>query len=372
MRILLDPEIFSLQKFGGVSRYSAEIIQFLSKKRDVELICPIYFTENLHLKQNKIAKFFKSALPKRVKEYLKRRGQNEFEDYLNQGSFEVVVSTYYTKSLVNYSGDKPFILTLHDMIHEKYPELEKDSSIIQDKKKLIEKATKIIAVSENTKRDIINLYPGVSQDKIEVIYLSHSLQKNKSGIKSFSLVDLDSDFLLFVGNRAYYKNFNWFIHSISDWLKANRMPLLCLGGGSLTKDELQVVSSLGLSELVKQYSFEDEELYTFYNKAFAFVFPSKYEGFGIPVLESMYAECPVVLPNHSSFPEVAGNAGVYFDLDDPKSLVARLDDLLMNKIFRSSIIENGKNQVKKFSWGKTMQECLSLYQSAAKPNHNPL
>ena len=102
----------------------------------------------------------------------------------------------------------------------------------------------------------------------------------------------------------------------------------------------------------------------FYKKAICFVFPSLYEGFGIPVLEAMSCGCPVVLSSHSSFPEVAGEAGVYFEMNDADDLKKKVQSLIQNKLLRDEFSLRGLEQVKKFSWEKAAAECLDVYRKA--------
>lgn len=364
MRVLLDPEIFFLQKFGGISRYCAEIIDNLSNIDDVDLICPIYYSENLHLRNNKFWNVVKQILPQRIKNFLIQKSKEKFSQILQSDAFDVVVSSYYSKALLSYSGNKPLVLTVYDMIHEVFPELEPESTLVQDKRDLMNKASKIIAISQNTKGDILRFYPQIPEGKIEVVYLSHSLSDSQE-VQSTNSSFQDKEYLLFVGNRGYYKNFKWFLSSVGDWLKSNQFPLICLGGGDFSLEEKELISRLGLIGLVTQKTFKDDELFGYYKQAFAFVFPSEYEGFGIPILEAMYAGCPVVLPHHTSFPEVAGEAGIYFELSKADSLIDRLNELLSDMEFRKKKIIHGKAQARLFSWEKTAQDCLKVYQAVS-------
>ena len=113
MRVLLDPEIFFLQKFGGISRYCAEIIDNLSNIDDVDLICPIYYSENLHLRNNKFWNVVKQILPQRIKNFLIQKSKEKFSQILQSDAFDVVVSSYYSKALLSYSGNKPLVLTVY-------------------------------------------------------------------------------------------------------------------------------------------------------------------------------------------------------------------------------------------------------------------
>jgi glycosyltransferase involved in cell wall biosynthesis len=161
------------------------------------------------------------------------------------------------------------------------------------------------------------------------------------------------------------------VTSIAEIFKNNPdLYLICAGGGEFEKEENELISSLKIENQIIQRSFEEDELGFFYKKAQCFVFPSKYEGFGIPVLESMACGCPVVLANHSAFPEVAGNAGVYFELNNSKDLKNKIEMLVQNKSLRDEYSQKGLIQVEKFSWQKAAEECLAVYKKACCKNHN--
>jgi glycosyltransferase involved in cell wall biosynthesis len=248
------------------------------------------------------------------------------------------------------------------MIHEIFPELFEDShEIIKNKKILIYGSKNIITVSNSTKLDIIKFYPNISIDKIHVIPLSHTQIKNNH---TFEYNLKNKNFIIFVGNRSKYKNFNWLLYEISNWLITNNYNLICLGGNDLDINEISLIDSLNLVNRVQQYNFNDDELYFFYANALAFVFPSQYEGFGIPILEAMSYNCPVILPKSSSFPEVAGDAGVFYDEFNKEEIINCLNKLLTNKDFRNKKILQGNEHVKNYSWNKTTSELYKVYKKS--------
>ena len=369
MKILLEPLIFNIQKYGGISRYYAEIFRFLSINTNVVIDLPLYTTENFHLKSHGIGEsilinFFGKLFSYRIKNYFILKSYRKTFKLLKFAKYDLFIPTYYDVRFLKVIGKTPFVLTVHDMIHEIYPQLEPGSSIVQNKKLLIELATKIIAVSEHTKKDILKFYPHVPKDKIHVVHLSHSISKVNLSRDYLINVVGSTKYILFVGNRGVYKNFLWFLKTVSNWLKENKVILLCLGGGGFDSDEYFDIINLGLKDVVKQYTFNDHELYFFYTNAIAFVFPSEYEGFGIPILEAMYSGCPVLLPSRTSFPEVAGDAGEYIDLDNGHSLIKSLDKVYKNPDYRQKLVSKGFKRVERFSWSKTVSSCLEVYNEA--------
>lgn len=221
----------------------------------------------------------------------------------------------------------------------------------------MEKATKIIAVSENTKKDILRIYPHLDKKKIQVIYHGNSIKINES-----KLINLPEEYLLFVGVRDGYKNFKFLVESISETLKVNKkLKLVCAGGGKFKNEELQFISQLNLDEQIIQKNFSEDQLGLFYKNALCFIFPSMYEGFGIPVLESMACGCPIILTNSSSFPEVAGEAGIYYELNNKIDLRDKIESIIYDKELRNKYSLKGKLQVERFNWKDASKKCLDLY-----------
>ncbi|QNK62660.1 glycosyltransferase family 4 protein [Pedobacter sp. PAMC26386] len=376
-RILLDPEIFILQEFGGISRYYTEIYSALDCEPQVQIICPILYTNNIHFKESSLfkkkhqtplqflmrnLKFSREFLSRKLRKRSKKRSKEQTISLLKKQDFEVYIPTYYDPYFLAYIQDKPYILTVYDMIHELYPHYFLDDQYtVPHKKLLIEKAAKVIAISESTKRDILKVYPHISPEKIEIVYLAHTIKTT-----SKTEINVPENYILFVGNRSAYKNFTFFLKAISGILKEKKdLFLLCAGGNTFNTDEIQLIDSLELTNQVIQRKFQDAELPAYYKKANCFVFPSEYEGFGIPVLEAMACSCPVVLANHSSFPEVAGEAGVYFELSNATDLKDKVKNLLDNIEIRKMYIQKGLEQAAKFNWKKTTDECLKIYQSVS-------
>jgi glycosyltransferase involved in cell wall biosynthesis len=371
MRVLLDPQTYNEQKFGGISRYYTELYLELNKVNGVNVESPIAYSDNLHLKEAGLFQGWKNTvaessicpkfLSKKILKKGKRKNIKNTIKAINEGNFDIFIPTYYTPYFLEHLNGKPYVLTVYDMIHEIFPQyFTKDLFTVKNKKLLMEKATKIIAISESTKQDIIKIYPHIDASRIEVVYLSHSIKANEK-----ARVSLPKKYILFVGNRSIYKNFIFFLNSVAPLLKADAdLFIVAAGGNKFNAEELQLIKDLKLSGQIVQQNFEDNELATYYSNAKCFVFASEYEGFGIPVLESMACGCPVVLANHSSFPEVAGDAGVYFELHNEEDLKNKVADLLENESLRTQYVQKGLDQVKHFSWQKTASDCLKVYQKA--------
>ncbi|MEZ0316344.1 MAG: glycosyltransferase family 4 protein, partial [Methylophilaceae bacterium] len=146
------------------------------------------------------------------------------------------------------------------------------------------------------------------------------------------------------------------------WLR-NNVRLICFGGGRFESKELDLIKVLGLSENhVMQAGGSDAQLAEYYRKATAFVYPSLYEGFGIPPLEAMSLNCPVICSNTSSIPEVVGGAAEYFVPDDIASMRCAIESVLQSEQRRNELIRMGAEQCKDFSWPRCASETLAVYQ----------
>ena len=364
--ILYDHQIFSLQKFGGISRYFYELNQSNSYyENNLSLI----YTPNQYLlneSNNKYKKFeipevFKNSIQKIVsktkRRFYKINNQYHTIKSLKNQNFNIFHPTYYNPYFLKYICKKPWVLTVYDMIDEKLNLNFNGNSFINNKKKLIHLAHKIIAISQNTKNDIIDLY-GIDDKKIEVIHLANSLQPYVKNTKP------NFPYILFVGNRNLYKNFDILLKAIHIiFKKYPELHLICTGP-AFNDIEKKKFLSLNISERIHHQFTNDDNLWQLYHQAEIFVFPSQYEGFGIPILEAFSAGCPVVLSNASCFPEIAKDAAAFFENDCLDGLVHILQTLISNSDMREHLKVKGLERLKNFSWDKTRQQHAEIYLKA--------
>lgn len=366
MRILYDHQAFTMQAYGGISRYYAEVIHEFQRSRKLDLKVSLLSTqnENLHLIDGRPAWNYPGM--KRIdNNYSYRELFNKLHSWLaiSRGKFDLFHPTYYDPYFLTGLGKKPFILTVHDTIHEKfgyrYPVLTGNMPSVNDKNTLIEAASGIITVSSSTKSDLISLY-GVPASKIEVVYLASPHPKGRHSSEK-ELVS--GKYLLYIGNRETYKNFNFFIRSIAIFLIKNPdCRLVCAGGGDFNDQELLLFKALGVERSLIFHKVNDEVLPVLYAKALAFVFPSLYEGFGIPVLEAMQHGCPCVLSAAGSLPEVAEEAALYFDPLDSSSILTAVETIVRDPGLRKSLQKAGTKRLQFFSWEKTAELTRQVYE----------
>ena len=138
---------------------------------------------------------------------------------------------------------------------------------------------------------------------------------------------------------------------------------MCAGGGKFTREEMQLLSTLGIIGQISQYDLSDDNLAHFYKNALAFIFPSLYEGFGIPILESFACGCPLLCSDTSSLPEIAGEAACYFDPYSEASIQNVLLKVLEDTHLRNDLILKGYERLKKFSWQQTAEQTKKIYES---------
>jgi len=364
VKILYDHQAFSMQRYGGISRYFFEIIKGMEEKQGFEIHLPIVLSANAYLKN------LKSLRYKRFEYILK--GFNWVVDYINRYyaiqklvdktiPFDVLHPSYYDPYYLPYISGRPYVLTIYDMIHELFPEyFFSFSKISANKRRLARGASLIIAISENTKKDIMRIF-GIEADKIRVIHLGVSLLPPVCrDIK----IPVPKDFLLFVGQRYEYKNFMALVESINKILIQKNLFLVCFGGTGFTGKEAVKLRELGISEKVICLSGNDQVLAHLYRSAAAYLCPSRYEGFGIPVLEAMSCGCPVVSSNVSSLPEVGGDAVSYFSPDDKASIMEAVERIVSDKNYRQELIERGFVQAGKFTWEKAVDQTTGVYEEA--------
>ena len=272
----------------------------------------------------------------------------------------------------------PYIITVHDLI--RYFDMDGEETFIRspnlrDRHYLnldfegIRKAVRIIAVSQSTKDDLMHCL-GIPDERISVVYegIDHSL------FRPVSQRIYNRPYILFVGSEHPRKNFTTLLKALSQLKSEPRFKKLKLvkvgdAGGQETDFRSQtmgVVESLHLSSEVIFTGFVPEtDLPAYYSGAEAFVLPSLYEGFGFPVLEAMACACPVITSNNSSLPEVVGEAGIMLNPYDTNSLARAMSKVLTDSKLRDNMIRKGLEQAKSFSWEKTAEQTLEVYNKLA-------
>jgi glycosyltransferase involved in cell wall biosynthesis len=367
LKVLFDYQHFTEQQHGGITRYFATLINEIKNRDDVDYQIASLYTRNYyldHLKfplNNPAGDFFFERKLKRQIKWNRRYSQYQ----LQTGHYDVFHPTYYHPYFLKYNK-KPFVITVHDMIHEKFTadfNTRHDAPIAAYKQEVVAKADKIIAISHSTKRDLIELL-NVPEKKIELIY--HGIALGNAVIKTAAQLSLPEEFILYVGNRNTYKNFHRFAEAVAGVMKQHKnLFLICAGGGRFSDNELKYLTQLNIIQRCIRLNVNDDELAELYQRARAFVYPSLYEGFGLPILEAFQNQCPVVCSNTSSFPEVGGDAALYFNPINTDEITQSILHVLADDSLRIKLIETGKNRVLQFPLQGCMEQTINLYKSLA-------
>ncbi|WQJ53635.1 MAG: glycosyltransferase [Wendovervirus sonii] len=351
-KVLYDNQAFDIQNVGGISK------QFVNLSKNLKNYIPdiaVEHTDNLFLKE--------------IKEDINVYTNNTLYSLykVSRQDYDIFHPTYYYTNFLSYIGDKPFVLTIHDMIVEKFSDINNlsDDSKAQiiGKKILSQKCNKIIAVSEHTKKDIINILK-VPADKIEVCYNGvdqHFADKEDSEMTKH----LDFEYILYVGTRWGTKNFNMLYDEFKNNIHKKYPNLkLVLVGTKLFQSEIDRFKNDGMFKYIKSYSdISDIQLATIYKHAKCFIFPSIYEGFGIPIVEAFMCKCPVLLNNTSCFPEIGKDAALYFNLTNKANDFMEVFDKFMNMSESEvkKITDKGFEYSKEYTWENFAEKVEKVY-----------
>src|SRR6266700_405137 len=259
MKILYDHQIFSSQIYGGISRYFYELLNCFTDDTAVTFDLALRYSNNDYLLGSRFAQpktFFKE------KKFIGKttlldffNGKTSRQSQLNK-DYDVFHPTYYDPYFLKYIDSKPFVVTVYDMVHELYPEMyPADDKTREWKRQSLENAAKIIAISENTRRDMIRFY-GLKEKKIEVIPLAGSLRAADSPVT----LQLPAKYILFVGQRVRYKNFPFFTRAVAPLVQQDKdLTIFCAGGGGFVPEEIALFDRLGITGRIQQLSSVNDE-----------------------------------------------------------------------------------------------------------------
>jgi mannosyltransferase len=365
MKVVFDNIIFYLQKSGGISVYWNELIKRAFTDSGLE----IYFTEPR--KNNQTGN------------YLRRELQIDV-DYREWGPLLWIKISSFRKKVsgaflfhssyfrISKASNALNIITLHDFTPELHFRGIKKIAHSFLKRRAIQNASGIICISENTRRDLMRFYPLIDVTKIRVIYNGvsndyYQLKRDQDISKTF--IELrHKKYILFVGHRSHYKNFDTAVKAV---FEAGNTYFLVIVGERLNSKEKTLLDHWIPGNYTCLSGILNNQLNILYNHAHCLLYPSSYEGFGIPVAEAMRAGCPVITNNSSSIPEVAGDAGLYTPVADYVK-TSQWILALENSDFRSTVIQKGLVQSAKFSWDRTYLEVQKFYRDVWQSRPIPL
>jgi len=382
MRILFDHQAFVLQRWGGISRYFLELISGIVGRAEVDLALARSMNEHVPALEQLLGisvsdeGFAETFLPgarfplkKQLRSIAKRVNRSFDAPTVNRraslakvraGAFDLLHPTYYDPYFLDALAGRPFVLTVHDMTHEVLTQhFSADDALPGWKRKVVRAATRILAVSENTKRDLVRVLD-VDPGAVDVVHHGFAAPA-ADGVPPPSLPER---YVLFTGTRVSYKNWAFCVRALAPLLRDTRDLQLVCTGDPFSRPERELLEAEGIGDRVRRVSAGRGGLQALYARAAAFVFPSLYEGFGLPLLEAFAAGCPVAAATGSSLPEVGGEAALYFDPRSAEAIRDAVGRLLFDANVRAELVERGRARVRTFTWERTCEETLETYRRA--------
>lgn len=359
MKIAFDSQAFRMQRHGGISRYLVWLADNLHKLgADVRIVAPVH--RNAHLAAAPTVPHFGMQLPVWMQSLRVEGGVNWLLESMALAVLrpDVFHATYYAET--PRGRGTASVLTVHDMVHERFADWHPGNPILAIKAAAVRRADHVICISRATQHDLCDMldYP------VERTSVVHHGGSQLSGKGASPLpAGLRRPYILFVGQRFRHKNFDVLLQAFGRSARIQRdHQLVAFGGTPFSDQEMALARGAGIApDALVQLAGDDEALAAAYFSAAAFVYPSLYEGFGMPLLEAMALGCPVVSSRTSCMPEIAGDAALYFDPGDADELVLQLERVLDDQSLRQRLIASGFSQERKFSWQSCAKQTMAAY-----------
>lgn len=354
MKVVFDNKAYYIQKFGGVSVLFKELQERAIKDDRVQCRFIEFgdggnsYQASLNIPEEmviqKSSKYFnlKRLLPVSVKE------KNPF----------IFHSTYFSYSLNRNAIN---INTILDFIEAKVGNGKGSWYRSAFQGYIIKKSDMNVCISHSTKKDLLDLYPSVKEENLRVIYLSASDTYRVIEDRKLELPFAGKSYLIYVGARARRKNY----HLLQNVIGQTDYNLVIAGNKLSDEERTELENFIPASRYVSLGYTDDERLNELYNNAAALIYPSSYEGFGIPVLEAQRAGCPVIALNTSSIPEVISTTPnacpLLMHRGTEEDLLSKIR-LLSDKALVAKVVADGLVNSKRFSWDKTYKQYRELYE----------
>ncbi|MDW5377032.1 glycosyltransferase family 1 protein [Halomonas sp. HP20-15] len=337
--IYIDGIVFSLQQHGGISVYFHELYsRLVAANAKAKLL--IHEKSELNVTLSSLDN--KQGLVQKKSRPLERYMRSDVD------SDCVFHSSYYRIPSLTV----PTVTTVHDFTYEKLVSGPRKWVHVWQKNESIKKSDVVICISNNTAKDLMQ-YCKVEESKIEIVYNGVS-----ECYRPLSDYDLTTEQVLFVGSRTGHKNFKIAAQAVS---QCSFLELTVIGGGGFTKREKAFLDEIMPGRYRHMGHLSNKQLNYMYNSSYCLLYPSSYEGFGIPIIEAMRAGCPVIAINASSIPEVAGEAALLVERPDIRLLADALKNLKIGRE-RERLVRAGLEQANKFSWQKCFEETYRIYE----------
>jgi glycosyltransferase involved in cell wall biosynthesis len=364
MKVGFDEQVFLAQRRGGISRYVVNLVQSLraDPSLGVEPALGWRFGPNAHAVEAGLGRTLPVLDPLcDGRAAAVGRGGYYLANSPARRAVRKADVLHYTYTHPRFFAPRfrgLRVCTVYDMIPELFPESfpERDPHVA--KRRYVESCDVVVCISESTRRDLVRIYgdPGVP---MPVTYLGVEPCFTPGAPRPAGLPER---YLLFVGRRDGYKDFATLAEAFAGL--PDDGTVLVVIGSPLSDEESARLTALGIAARVRRVAADDSQLPGFYAGALAFVFPSRYEGFGLPTLEAMACATPTVLADSSSHPEVGGDVARYFPQGDPEALGKVLAELLDDATLRGELGRRGVARAAQFSWAATAVSTAAAYHAA--------
>lgn len=338
MNVFLDNIIFSLQKTGGISCLWSSVLNKLLLDSEFKISLLHYKNSNIHFDDKKIRK----------------------EIVKNTFSYPIFIERFLNPSINTYNGvfhssyyrylksEKVYnITTVHDFINEKFRKEPLKHFHSYQKFNAIKNSDKIICVSKNTKKDLLKFFPNIDHSKVSVVYngVSQNFFQLKDCNNLKSIIPFEkNEYLLYVGSRSFYKNFHMTIQTA----KKLKKPLVIVGPNFSTQEK-KILKKILKNRFFILENIPQKILNILYNNALCLLYPSSYEGFGMPIIEAQKAGCPVILNNKSSIPELVHKSAILLNNINSSKIIEAVKFLDNDSYSRNEYICKGLKNAKRFS-----------------------
>lgn len=351
MKIIIDNIIFKWQKSGGISVVWHELVKRMLTNSSLCINFIEYqgsnwnlFHKELNIPTNNIL-YVKSKKLFLLKRY--------FNEHINQFKEKFIFHSSYYRTCSNSNAIN--IVTVHDFTYELYSKGPKQWLHSWTKKRALRNADYIICISENTKNDMLRLINGIEEKKVRIIYNGISDDFYPLNVSTQVTTSFQENYLIFIGSRTSYKNYQL---AVEVALQSN-MKLFIVGNRLNEKEKFITENLLGKN--YREFGhISNYELNKLYNNAFALIYPSSYEGFGLPIVEAQKAGCPVLALNNSSIKEVIGDIEQLVSTPKASCFCLQINKL-KEQNYRNHVIKKGLENAQRFTWNKTFAEYIKLY-----------
>lgn len=360
LRTLIDGEAFVRHGRSGITRYFSELLREFRADPGLGVApsTPYRYVANDHLTDTDPERYRRILLPPRARPRV-LGALNHRARRRSSGDVDLVHHTLYLPERLGLLGRVPQVCTVYDFTLELYPDLFPGwLPLLDDKQRFLEECDGLLCISQTTYDDLRRRHPDLDKPvEITPLGVGEAFFAPR-GPRPDGVPDR---YVLFVGNRHANKNVGVLFRAFAELTDADPTIELVLCGNRLTDAEGEELEALGIAHRVRSLRAGDDELPALYAHASAFVFPSRYEGFGLPVAEAMAAGTPVLVADVPALVEVSDGAALVFDPDDHLQLAGLLEELLGDPARQAELSATGALRARDLSWRRTAVTTAAAY-----------